>query len=83
MGTTPRQFRIPDDVWNAAHARAEAEHRTMTDAVVRLLRAYGTGQLDAERASLASPAPERPPRKPGEPESAADMMAALRKRNVV
>lgn len=40
---TPVTIRIPPDVLTPARARAEAEHRTFTDAAVRLLRAYGEG----------------------------------------
>ena len=43
MDTRQRNFRIPGDVWQAAQARAEAEHRTLTDVVIRYLRAYGGG----------------------------------------
>lgn len=39
--TTPRAFGIPDDVWAAAKARADTEHRTITDIVVLFLLAYG------------------------------------------
>lgn len=41
--TRPGHFRIPEDVLTAAKHRATSEHRTLTDATVRLLRAYGEG----------------------------------------
>jgi hypothetical protein len=46
---TPATIRIPPDVLTAAKAQAEAEHRTFTDAMVRLARAYG----DKDPAALA------------------------------
>jgi predicted transcriptional regulator len=33
--TTPRKFRIPDDLWAALQERAEVEHTTVTAIVVR------------------------------------------------
>ena len=41
--TTSAHFRIPVDVHAAAKARADTEHRSLSDAAVRLLRAYGDG----------------------------------------
>jgi len=68
MSTTPHTHRIPDDVWEPASARAEAEHHTMTGVIVQLLRGYGNGtiQLGATQepapvlaAELAQPSPSR------------------------
>jgi hypothetical protein len=39
--TTPRSFRIPDPVWQAALAEAERRGETVTDAMLRFLRRYG------------------------------------------
>jgi hypothetical protein len=39
--TTPRSFRIPDPVWQAALAEAERRGETVTDAILRALRRYG------------------------------------------
>lgn len=41
--TRPTNLRIPPDVRGPAMERAKSEHRTLTDAAVRLLRAYGDG----------------------------------------
>ncbi len=38
-----QHFRMPADVIASAKAQAGAEHRTFTDAMVRLARAYGQG----------------------------------------
>ena len=38
--TPLRNFRIPDDLWDAARAKARAEGRTLTDVVLAALRAY-------------------------------------------
>jgi len=54
--TTPTHFRIPGDVLTAARARAAAEHRTLTDVVVRYLREYGS---EAEPEPPPRPAPKR------------------------
>ena len=43
MPTTPlRSVRVPDDVWGAAKAKAEAEGRTVSDVLVGALRRYIT-----------------------------------------
>lgn len=42
--TPPRSIRVPDDVWQAAKARAEAEGTTTSEAVVRYLRRWGKGK---------------------------------------
>lgn len=40
-GETPiRNVRVPDGVWNAVKAKAEAEGRTITDVVVTALHRY-------------------------------------------
>ena len=40
-GKTPlRNLRVPDDVWQAAMAKARAEGRTLTDVLVAYLRRY-------------------------------------------
>lgn len=36
----PRSLRIPDDVWQAALAKARAEGTTLTSVVVAALREY-------------------------------------------
>src|SRR5262245_52834445 len=38
--TTKRNFRCPDEVWEAASARACERHETITDVLVRALREY-------------------------------------------
>lgn len=43
MPTMPRSLRIPDDVWQAALARAKREDTTLTAVVVRFLTRYGKG----------------------------------------
>ena len=40
MATMPRSLRIPDDVWNAAVAKAKVEGTTVTAVVVAALRRY-------------------------------------------
>lgn len=84
MSSAPHNTRVPDEVWAAAKARADAEHRTMSDAIVRLLRRYGEGTVDAEPAvpvvAAVQAQPQPAARKPGEPESASDIMAAIRNR---
>lgn len=40
MATMPRALRIPDDVWQAALAKARAEGTTLTAVVVEHLRRY-------------------------------------------
>jgi len=39
--TPPRSIRVPDDVWDAAKAKAAERGETVTDAVVRFLTRYG------------------------------------------
>jgi hypothetical protein len=39
-GTLPRSLRIPDDVWQAALAKARTEGTTLTAVVVAALRRY-------------------------------------------
>lgn len=36
----PRSLRIPDDLWHAARAKAEAEGTTLTAVVIAFLRRY-------------------------------------------
>ena len=38
--TTPRAIRIPDDLWEAALAKAEANGDTVSDVVRRALERY-------------------------------------------
>jgi predicted HicB family RNase H-like nuclease len=38
--TMPRAVRVPDDVWRAALAKAQAEGTTLTAVVVEALRRY-------------------------------------------
>lgn len=38
--TPPRSMRIPNDLWEAAKAKAAREGRTVTDVVVERLRRY-------------------------------------------
>lgn len=47
-GTPIRNVRVPDDLWNAAKDRAQAEGRSVTDVVVEALRQY-TGQDKVHR----------------------------------
>lgn len=42
--TKPRSLRVSDDVWQAAKDEAERRGETVTDAVVRFLRRYGSGR---------------------------------------
>ncbi len=40
-GKTPvRNLRVPDDLWHAAHAKAQAEGRTLTSVLVAYLKRY-------------------------------------------
>lgn len=41
--TTPRSFRVPDPEYDPATVAAEQRDETLTDAVRRFLRLYGTG----------------------------------------
>lgn len=44
MTVTPRRtVRVPDDEWNAGHAKAQAEGKTLTDVLRRLLSGYLAG----------------------------------------
>lgn len=38
--TPPRSVRVPEDLWQAAKARAEDKGETVTDAIVRALKRY-------------------------------------------
>lgn len=38
--TPPRSVRVPEDLWQAAHARAQQRGETVTDAILRALRRY-------------------------------------------
>ena len=40
MATMPRSVRVPDDIWNAAVAKAAAEGTTLTAVVVAALSAF-------------------------------------------
>lgn len=62
MPTTPRPIRVPDDVWQAAMAKAQAEGRTLSDVVVTYLRRYSgvrtprtDGRPAANRARASKP----------------------------
>jgi predicted transcriptional regulator len=39
-GTTVRAVRVPDELWDAARARARAEDRTLSDIIREALAAY-------------------------------------------
>lgn len=39
-GTMPRAIRVPDEVWKAALAKAQAEGTTLSAVVVDFLRKY-------------------------------------------
>jgi uncharacterized protein GlcG (DUF336 family) len=39
-GTMPRAIRVPDEVWKAALAKAQAEGTTVTAVVVEALREF-------------------------------------------
>lgn len=48
MGATPlRAVRVDEDTWARAMARAELEHRALSDVVRVALRAYAAGRYDA------------------------------------
>jgi len=47
-GTPTRSIRVPDDVWAAALARADAEGETITGLLVTVLAAYGDGRNMAD-----------------------------------
>lgn len=38
--TPRRSFRIPDDLWDAARAKAKERGETVTDVVIRALKRY-------------------------------------------
>ena len=38
--TRPKSIRIPDELWQAALEKAQAEGRTLTDVVVKSLERY-------------------------------------------
>ena len=38
--TPPRSVRVPEDLWQAARARAAERGETVTDAIVRALERY-------------------------------------------
>lgn len=41
VAKTPlRNLRVPDDLWDAARAKAEAEGRTVTDVLIAALKRY-------------------------------------------
>lgn len=42
--TPPRSVRVPDDIWAAAKVEAESRGETVTDAIVRFLRRYGSAR---------------------------------------
>lgn len=44
-GTTLRNVRVPDELWDAALARAEDEHTNVSEAVRALLTAWITGEI--------------------------------------
>lgn len=79
MAVTPRfSVRIPAEVRSAAEARAEREHRTLSDVIVRLLRTYGgedqaageVGRAPLERMladGVVTRASVLPPKASGEP----------------
>jgi hypothetical protein len=52
--TPKRNFRVPDDVWNAAKARADAEGTNLTAVLVAALIEYGQGKPTTERAPRPS-----------------------------
>ena len=41
--TPPRSIRIPDEIWQAAKARAAREGTTVTAIIMKALRRYGAG----------------------------------------
>lgn len=41
--TPLRSFRVPDEIWRAALARAQAEGTTVTAVLVQALDEYGSG----------------------------------------
>lgn len=42
--TPPRSVRVPDEVWTAAKTEAARRGETVSDAVVRYLKRYGSGR---------------------------------------
>jgi hypothetical protein len=40
MNTPPRSIRVPDELWNAAKARADERDETLTAVVIRALERY-------------------------------------------
>lgn len=49
MANTPlRSFRISDEVYNAAQAKAQADGLTVTDVVVYWLAVYAAGSVNLE-----------------------------------
>lgn len=45
--TPPRAIRVDPSTWDAAMARARAEHRTLSDVIRVALRAYAEGRYHA------------------------------------
>lgn len=49
MATPLRSFRVTDNIWNTALARAKREGVTVTELIVTILDAYGQGRLDIQK----------------------------------
>lgn len=45
-GTPTRNFRLPDDLYDAARAKAAREHTTLTAVIVAALERYVEGEGD-------------------------------------
>lgn len=45
-GTTLRAVRVPDELWNAAHARAQEEGRPLSEIIREALAVYVTERHD-------------------------------------
>ena len=57
MPTKVRHIRVPDDVWEAAQARAYDDHTSASEVVVEALREYG--RSGARVAAPRAPEPRR------------------------
>lgn len=47
-GTHNRNVRVPDELWEAARAKAIAEDRTLSDVIREALQDYVTGHADQQ-----------------------------------
>lgn len=54
-GTPLRNVRVPDEVWDAARARAESEGTTVSAVVLAALREYVTPHAPTETRAVHAP----------------------------